>query len=202
MSTLKGPGRRERPASASSVGSQFLPCGVNPPSEGREKTTGDLGTREEKAPLPHHQQSHSRLSLRPRARTCALGYLATSTLNCPRTRAQQQSSGPRPPPISAGLIFVSSPIRADAARKFRELSREGPLTWIHPLGVFFSFFRSRGDGSPGRDGLSLGSVLCFGSVESGTQLGRLIGLPEVELLSAAQEDGSYVGVSRPATDAA
>lgn len=77
-----------------------------------------------------------------------------------------------------------------------------PCTWIHPLGVFFSFFRTRGDGSPGRDGLSLGSVLCFGSVQSGTQLGRLIGLPEVELLSATQEDGSYVGVSRPATDAA
>lgn len=130
--------------------------------------------------------------------------LSNVDVKLPESLAQQQSSGPRPPPISAGLIFVSSPIRAGAARKFPELSREGPLPWIHPLDVFL-FFRIRGDGSSGIPGLSFRSVLCFGSEESGAQLKSLIGLREVgpaELLSVAQEDDGYVGVSSHATDAA
>lgn len=71
--------------------------------------------------------------------------------------------------------------------------------------MIFSFFFTRGDGSPGIQGRSFGSVLCFGSEEPGALLKRLIGLWEVgpaELLSVAQEDDSYVGVSSHATDAA
>lgn len=71
--------------------------------------------------------------------------------------------------------------------------------------MLFLLFCSRGDGSPGIQGRSFGSVLCFGSEESGALLKRLIGLREVgpaELLSVAQEDSSYVGVRSHATDAA
>lgn len=66
--------------------------------------------------------------------------LSNVDVKLPENGAQQQSSGPRPPPISVGLIFVSSPISAGAARKFPELSREGPLTWIHPRDGFFFYF--------------------------------------------------------------
>lgn len=130
--------------------------------------------------------------------------LSNVDVKLPENRAQQQSSGPLTPPISAGLIFVSSPIRAGAARKFPELSREGPSPWIHPPDDFFIFSYKR-RGSPEIPGFWFSSVLCFGSEESGAQLKSLIGLREVgpaELLSVAQEDDGYVGVSSHATDAA
>lgn len=63
--------------------------------------------------------------------------------------------------------------------------------------VFFLFFCTRGDGSPGIQWLSFGSILFFGSEDSGALQKRLIGLGEVgpaELLSVAQEDDSYVEV--------
>jgi hypothetical protein len=69
--------------------------------------------------------------------------LSNVDVKLPENRAQQQSSGPRPPPISVGLIFDSSPISAGAARRFPELSREGPLTWIHPRDDFFNFLHER-----------------------------------------------------------
>lgn len=96
--------------------------------------------------------------------------LSNVDVKLPENGAQQQSSGPRPPPISAGLIFVSSPISAGAARKFPELSREGPLTWIHPRDDFFHFFAQEETGRREYSGSRL--VVFFSLVLRTRELGR------------------------------
>lgn len=125
---------------------------------------GELGTRGSgrgKTPLPHLKQETSVFS-QDEWRHMRTRLLSNVDVKLPENPAQQQSSGPRLPPISAGLIFVSSPIRAGASRKFPELSRAGPLTWIHPLDDFFIFFLQEETGRREYRGARL--VVFFASV--------------------------------------
>lgn len=91
------------------------------------------GTRDagKEDPFPHLRQETT-LLLENESQRMRTRLLSNVDVKLPQNQAQQQSSGPWPRPISTGIIFVASPINADAARKFPELSREGPLTWIHP----------------------------------------------------------------------
>lgn len=147
-------------SSASSVGAQFR-LWLKPAQRGVREVQGTwVPNAGREDPLPPPQAGNTGISRRrekkkePRRMRTRL--LSNVDVKLPQNRAQQQSSGPRAPPISAGRILAAWPISAGAARKFPELSREGPLTWIHPPGDFFPYCRPGGDGSPGGKGAFLG----------------------------------------------
>lgn len=177
VSTLKGPQRSSRPDSARSVGVTIHSKTQAVRAWGVKGAQGSPRpgprTREEKGPSPTSGKK-AQCFKQTRLGAGALGYLATSTFNCPRTQPSNNRAARLPDqsaPASSVPSHQSALTPQGSFQSFR--GRAFSLGFIRP--IIFPFFCTKGDGSPGIKTISFGSAPFLGSEGSGAQVrSRLI----------------------------